>query len=178
MDRWLSVLMRAAAIALLSGCRTSTHLAHVPRVDLELDQGNRGYFVGHPSGAADRKTTRQMIETNVELPSFYQPTRVGTPTILERIGPPSETLPASPSAPTREESYTAQPGDSLWSIAAKPEIYGSAIHWRRLFDANRDVLKSPDRLRAGMTLKIPRGKEPLPSTRGPTAEDAGTTFKK
>ena len=50
-----------------------------------------------------------------------------------------------------------QKGDTLWSIPAKPEMYGKATHWRRLFDANRDLLKSPDRLKVGMTLQVPRG---------------------
>ena len=67
-------------------------------------------------------------------------------------------------------------GGSLWSIAAKPEVYGKATRGRRLFDANRDVLKSPDRLRPGMTLKIPRGQG---ETSAASAEqDEGTTFKK
>ena len=50
-------------------------------------------------------------------------------------------------------------GESLWSIAAKPDIYGKATRWRRIFDANRDLLKSPDRLKAGMKLRIPHEDE-------------------
>jgi nucleoid-associated protein YgaU len=79
-----------------------------------------------------------------------------------------------PAAPTgRYDTYVVQKGDSLWSIAAKPEIYGKATRWRRIFDANRDLLKSPDQLKAGMNLKIPRedGAEEEPA-------DEGATFTK
>ena len=56
-------------------------------------------------------------------------------------------------------------GDTLWSIAANPQVYGDATKWRRLAEANRDVLKSPDRLRAGLSLRIPRhGGPAAPST--------------
>ena len=82
---------------------------------------------------------------------------------------------AAPAGPY--DTYIVQKSDtSLWSIAAKPDIYGKATKWRRIFDANRSLLKSPERLRAGMVLKIPRGEEPgTPTT---TYSDQGVTYKK
>jgi nucleoid-associated protein YgaU len=75
------------------------------------------------------------------------------------------------------DTYVVQPRDSLWSISKKPEIYGSATQWRRLFDANRDLLKgNPNGLRVGMTLQIPRGA--AGSQTGSSEEDKGMTFKK
>jgi len=168
-------------LALVSGCRTAARVTTVPRVDLELEGvGNRGYLVGTPPPAQELKTTRQMVETDVEIPSFYKPTRTGGQVSLEGVVPPeresSDESAAMTSgtepAPGTYDTYVVQKGDSLWSIAAKPEIYGKATHWRRIFDANRDLLKTPDRLKAGMTLKIPRGDA------GQAAEDEGTTFKK
>lgn len=49
--------------------------------------------------------------------------------------------------------YVVEAGDMLSKIAQK--TYGSAGKWRRIFDANRDVLASPDALKVGMRLRIP-----------------------
>lgn len=177
----LLLLTAHCSLLTIVGCRTATRVTEVPRVDLELEGGNRGYLVGHPPDAAAWKTTRQMVQMDVEVPSFYQPTRSGTPVNWDGIAPPeTETeepvaqLPAE-GTPVAYDTYVVKKGDSLWSIAAKPEVYGKATRWRRIFDANRELLKSPDRLRPGMTLKIPRGASNSASANGPEGE---TTFKK
>lgn len=161
----------------LAGCRATAKVVEVPRVDLGLADGNRGYLVGVPPEAADVKTTRQMVEATVEVPSLYKAKRGGTPVSLEGIAPP-EREPVTGEAPLVSgtggyDTYVVQKGDSLWSIAAKPEVYGNATQWRRLFDANRDLLKGPDDLKAGMTLRIPRGEGG-----GTTYEDEGITVTK
>ena len=64
--------------------------------------------------------------------------------------------PAAPTtAPsTSGETYTVMPGDTLSGIAAK--LLGSSKHWQLILDANPGTLESPDKLRAGMKLRIPR----------------------
>lgn len=49
--------------------------------------------------------------------------------------------------------YEVREEDTLSRIAAK--VYGDASAWRRIFDANRDVLNGPDDLALGMRLIIP-----------------------
>jgi nucleoid-associated protein YgaU len=49
--------------------------------------------------------------------------------------------------------YVVQTNDSLYSIAAK--MLGGKKHWKKIYEANRDVLSDPDTLRVGMTLRIP-----------------------
>ena len=168
-------------LAIMSGCRTAAHVTTVPRVDLELEGvGNRGYLVGTPPAAGALKTTRQMVQTDIEIPSFYKPKRTGGQAAPEGLAPQepevsegaSETSPGTAPSPGTYDTYVVQKGDSLWSIAAQHDIYGKATHWRRIFDANRDLLKTPNRLKAGMTLKIPRGDADH------TAEDEGTVYKK
>src|SRR3990167_5540396 len=178
MHRLVHLGLGLSVRALMSGCRTATRVTTVPRVDLELaGGGNRGYLVGTPPPAGELKTTREMIETDVEIPTFYKPKRGATSGALEDIAPPEMDMDDTGGAPAAGpyDSYVVQKGDSLWSIAAKPEIYGKATRWRRLFDANRDLLKSPDRLKAGMTLKIPRGEEGVGET---TYGDEGISHKK
>ena len=60
----------------------------------------------------------------------------------------------APPATTAEfQTYTVQKGDTLWSISRK--FYGSGKSWRKIFQANQDVLSTPDKVRAGTELKIP-----------------------
>ncbi len=47
-------------------------------------------------------------------------------------------------------TYTVVSGDSLSKIAGK---YG--IQWKAIWDANRDILKDPDKIYPGQELKIP-----------------------
>ena len=51
------------------------------------------------------------------------------------------------------KTYLVQSGDTLSSIARRQ--LGGHGHWKRLYAANRDLLSSPDMLRAGQTLKLP-----------------------
>jgi len=50
-------------------------------------------------------------------------------------------------------TYTVQKGDTLSKIA-KNEL-GDANAWKKIFEANSDVLKDPDKIFPGQTLKIP-----------------------
>lgn len=52
-----------------------------------------------------------------------------------------------------EQTYTVETGDSLSKISK--EVYGSANHWKDIFEANRDQLDDPDLIQPGQVLKIP-----------------------
>ena len=49
--------------------------------------------------------------------------------------------------------YVVQKGDTLSKIAQ--EYYGDAKLYPQIFDANRDVLTDPDKIRPGQKLRIP-----------------------
>jgi LysM repeat protein len=53
-----------------------------------------------------------------------------------------------------QQIYTVISGDTLSSISHK--IYGSATHWKEIFDANRQTLLSPAQLRVGQQLVLPK----------------------
>ena len=147
----------------VSGCRSAIHLTEYPRTDLEIPAGgNRGYLVGTPPASTGPwKSTRQMVETEIEVPAFSKRKGQAAATSNEMTPPGGDIADTSnwnSSGASAEiiGSYSVKSNDTLWSIAADPTVYGDGTKWRLLFDANRDVLKNPDRLRAGMTLKIPR----------------------
>jgi LysM repeat protein len=51
------------------------------------------------------------------------------------------------------ETYTVKAGDSLSKIAK--EHLGNANAYMAIFNANRDILTDPDKIRPGMVLKLP-----------------------
>ncbi len=52
-----------------------------------------------------------------------------------------------------DDTYIVKPGDTLRLIAVR--VYGDESRWVRIYEANRDLLASPDDLVAGMRLVIP-----------------------
>jgi len=51
-------------------------------------------------------------------------------------------------------TYTVQPGDSLSKISK--QFYGDANKYMKIFEANKDKLSDPDKVRAGQELVIPQ----------------------
>jgi hypothetical protein len=50
-------------------------------------------------------------------------------------------------------TYTVAPGDSLSKIAKN--FYGNAGHYMKIFEANKDTLSDPDKIKVGQELIIP-----------------------
>ncbi|MGN6392587.1 MAG: LysM peptidoglycan-binding domain-containing protein [Gemmatimonadales bacterium] len=61
----------------------------------------------------------------------------------------------SSTAPPAGRTYTVVKGDSLSKIAK--QFYGNASQWKRIYEANKDVIKNPDLIYPGQTFKIPEG---------------------
>ena len=59
----------------------------------------------------------------------------------------------SGSSSTVAKVYVVVSGDSLSKIAKRE--YGNANDWQRIFEANKDILKDPDKIYPGQKLKIP-----------------------
>jgi nucleoid-associated protein YgaU len=59
----------------------------------------------------------------------------------------------SGSSSTATKTYVVVSGDSLSKIAKRE--YGSAKEWKRIFEANKEILKDPDKIYPGQELKIP-----------------------
>jgi nucleoid-associated protein YgaU len=51
------------------------------------------------------------------------------------------------------KSYTVVRGDSLSKIAIRE--YGDAREWRKIYEANKDVIDDPDLIEVGQNLIIP-----------------------
>lgn len=60
----------------------------------------------------------------------------------------------APEPEAKTEFYTIQKGDSLWKIAKK--YYGDGNKYPKLFEANREVIKDPDKIYPGQQIRVPK----------------------
>ncbi len=67
----------------------------------------------------------------------------------------SDPEPEAPAETPAEEgkTYTVVSGDTLWKIAS--DHYGKGNEYMKIFEANRDILDNPDKIKVGQVLKIP-----------------------
>lgn len=186
-----------------SGCvvTTTTQVVEMERVDQQIStSANRGYLIGTPAQApaTSRAATRQVIRTDIELPTLAElnkpprpdeevsgnrgyvtspassvdaelgsfvpieepmeeaaAERIQSPGVQEAVTELQPLMQASQPTPTFEE-YVVQKGDTLQIIAAKSNIYGRPSKWVKIYDANRDVIEDPNKIKPGMRIKIPR----------------------
>ena len=83
------------------------------------------------------------------LPAFYDRVqRVG-----ENIRVLRDTL--SKAEKTYVVGTWSKDRDCLWNIAKKPDIYGDAFKWPKIWQKNRDQIKNPDIIHPGQVLKVP-----------------------
>ena len=153
----------------LIGCRASVQKVQLERVD-QHPGGNQGFLLGTPPEAPPRSDTREIAELQVLLPGTARrgtrsapPPPTSEPWLAPTAGTSAETAPLPMET---SELYTVKKGDTLWSIAR--QLYGKGSAWPRIYDANRDQLSEPGRLRAGMRLLIPSAPaEPVTSPPNP-----------
>jgi LysM repeat protein len=73
------------------------------------------------------------------------------------IEPPTRPAPApvsaSTPAPKPARTYTVRPGDTLSRIAGS--VYGDASQWRKIYEANREQMKTETDIKIGQSLVIP-----------------------
>jgi nucleoid-associated protein YgaU len=78
----------------------------------------------------------------------------------ERLGftPPPREEPDEPVYVASTKTYTVVPGDCFWLISERPDIYNDPWQWRKIYQANKNVLHDPDNpslIHPGMVFEIP-----------------------
>jgi nucleoid-associated protein YgaU len=66
---------------------------------------------------------------------------------------PTPAVPTGTTGTSSNRTYVVVKGDSLSKIAKRE--YGDAAKWNRIYEANQDIIKDPDLIYPGQTLKIP-----------------------
>ncbi len=82
-----------------------------------------------------------------------EPTPEPAPEPVPEPTPEPAPEPAPAPAPTAETEYTVVKGDSLWKISDK--FYQEPRKWRKIFNANTDKIKDPNRIYPDQILTIP-----------------------
>ncbi|MFA5145152.1 MAG: LysM peptidoglycan-binding domain-containing protein [Candidatus Omnitrophota bacterium] len=159
----------------LSGCVVRTYPLVKERVDQDLTTGNHGYLMGQAPASTgaekERKTTRttRVVEIELGSPIKFEKTskRAVQSTVLTQEtteqttegnrGYITQSIEPQTIAEPSYENYTVQKGDTLQKISKK--FYGTTKNWTKIYDANRDTLKGPNKVYPGRTIKIPAGPE-------------------
>ena len=150
----------------LSGCVARTYNLTRDRVDQEISSstGNRGYLMGKAPEPQERKTTRTTRVFELELGPRNKTqvpcpanTPINYPASVEEPRLMQETQPEMPSEETSLslEKYTVSKNDTLQKISKK--FYGTTKRWTKIYEANKDTLRGPDKLYPGQILNIPAG---------------------
>ena len=162
------------------GITTRAYVADKERVDQDM-QGNFGYLAGTPKpdernkykksrkvyvleftkelgeGAVDTTTgaAPASSSSSYEAPAAQSSPEHGRVIELPKFDEePAVTAPASGTATGSPSSYTVQKDDTLQKISKK--FYNSYSQWPKIYEANKEAIKNPNRIKAGTVLQIPQ----------------------
>ena len=65
----------------------------------------------------------------------------------------TETMHGGGATWSAEQWHEVIKGESLWKIAER--YYGDGSLYQKIFEANRELLKDPDKIKIGQRLRIP-----------------------
>jgi nucleoid-associated protein YgaU len=149
-------LSLGCAVLMLSGCYTArTYVVNKERVDQAIP--------GQPANTPVKtrkvvvfeviekdKALRALAEDDAKVSSAPVPALQENNFTL----PQSSAVVDSPAVVIAEpKDYVVEKDDTLQKISKK--VYGSYSKWTKIYDANREAIKDPNFLKAGITLKIP-----------------------
>lgn len=168
----LSYFLALTSVLVLSGCAARTYSLDRDRVDQDMSAGNHGYLSGKApaeESKGTKKSTREIRVFEVELGRPYKAEHkqekpqessesqsLASTSEVTSEGGINELLSNTEQAPlasVSSQKYTVEKNDTLQKISKK--FYGTTKKWTKIYNANKDVLKSPNSVYPGQTLNIP-----------------------
>lgn len=171
-NRYLSFFVVLVSTVVISGCTVRTYKVTKDRVDQQI-AGNRGYLSGEAPQTEEmpKATTRETYVVEVEFGSQtkYQDT---TRTSVAKgkteeeygyaINEPIQVIQEDVLSEEAEfgeisESFTTYEvtkDDTLQKISKK--FYGTYRKWKKIYDANKDKITDPNRIKPGLVIRIPQ----------------------
>lgn len=167
------------------GITTRAYITDKERVDQAMEGGNFGYLAGTPQAEdrTNVKKTRKVyvVEVTKAPPEVSDDIAATTESMTSDTSPVEESAPAeeprgrkielpsfdedsprsAPAAAADDENapagggqaYTVEKDDTLQKISKK--FYGTYSKWPQIYEANKNVIKNPNRIKQGVTLQIP-----------------------
>ena len=115
------------------------------------------YFKGTVNSADEKNEIWNALKTVPDWQKDVVADITVRPSTMKDPTPTRTAAPHQTSAPTPAggsgTTYTVQAGDTLSAIARK--FLGNANEYMAIFNANRDQLTDPDKIKPGQVLKIP-----------------------
>lgn len=165
-------LMSAIVLAGCTSVKARTYVEERARVDQE-PAGNAGFLFGTPSSQPSpakktrkvyvlevmEKTKEESSQDKKRRPSPDQSsaelTEEPAPSVSSQVKEVLQEI-ASPEpfiAPELPAEYTVSKDDTLQTIAKK--FYNSYGKWPKIYEANKDKIPDPNRIKPGLVLMIP-----------------------
>ena len=122
------------------------------QINARVDQGETVTLTGH---AADLDTKTQIMaafNAAVETKNTLNQITVDKP-LPHAAGTQFSPSPLGTTSASEPRTHVVAAGDTLSGLAKR--FYGDASKYNKIFDANRDQLKDPDKINVGQKLKIP-----------------------
>ena len=121
-------------------------------------EGNKLFIQGDAPSEQDKNKVWDVIKAvnpnwQSDLIADIRVTGVGQQTAEPHAGAGQQQAQPSQQPQSGIRTYTVRPGDTLSKIAG--ELLGSPNEYMKIFNANRDQLSDPNKIRPGQTLKIP-----------------------
>lgn len=164
-------LMVLLSVFVLSGCVIRTYEITKQRVDQDLTGGNCGYIMGQAPeemNMQERKRTRktQVIEVELYSPIKFMKKRRAKSMKTEEARPEKEEIMGNRgylvggsmeregmAAKQKFEKYTVRRWDTLQKVSKR--FYGTTKKWNMIYEANKDKIKSANKIYPGQVLDIP-----------------------
>ena len=175
MKKFLALSLFIFSIVFITGCIVRTYPVVKDRVDQDVS-GNQGYLAGDApqvEQTENRPAQRTTYTTEIELKNLFKfeklqkppaPIEEKTETITTEdtsvSQEPAEAAEETTNEPQTQvqkvDIYIVKSGDTLQKISARAEVYSDGKKWTKIYEANKDALKNPNKIYAGQKLKIPR----------------------
>lgn len=175
MKQAFKIILCLVLSVVLSGCIVRAYKQVRERED-QVVAGNRGYLQGTPPpGETKAPKTRETFVVEVELKSPVQ-LELGKPKEIKPVEPKFSEgnkgyLAGGPTEPQTETGvnisaetekskqpeavqYKVKKDDTLQKISK--QFYGTVKKWNKIYQANKDKIKDPNRIKSGITLDIPQ----------------------
>ena len=122
------------------------------QINAVVNQGDTVTLTGHAANLETKTQIMAAFNAAVETKNTINQIAIDTP-LPQAAGAAFSTGPIGTISASEHRTHDVASGDTLSALAKR--YYGDASQYHRIFEANRDQLSDPDKIKVGQKLKIP-----------------------